>query len=257
MSAPVRLIALDFDGTCARYEPELVVDDPVREILRPHLGNGIRWAFNSDRDPHRLLEVAMRLPPAERPDAILARQRDILLRDGEGYRAHEPHNTERQERHRALWARLTPAFADWEAEIRAAFEVLESYVNDHAFAFRVPHPQAEALHQHLRGLVVPWTDAQVSGNQEWSFVLHASFSKAALLEEAARVFAVPPESVLAIGDGLNDLTMLDGRITPRVGCPANACAPVKEAVARAGGLVADLHEAHGAAAILRHFLTTP
>ncbi len=45
--------------------------------------------------------------------------------------------------------------------------------------------------------------------------------------------------LIAIGDGINDITMLNGGVTKCVGCPANAAPEVIQAVRKAGGIVSE------------------
>ena len=67
---------------------------------------------------------------------------------------------------------------------------------------------------------------------------HEAYSKGTALGELARLTGISREEIFAAGDHYNDLPMLDGRFAQWVACPGNAVAPVKEAVAQAGGYVA-------------------
>jgi len=247
---PPALVALDLDGTCVRYEPRFEMDPVVVEALGGVRAAGGRWLMNSDRPVEHMRDLALALPEDLRPDALLARQRTIHWREDGDYRPHEPWNGEELALHASLWLSLQPHFEAWRKGIEAEHEVLEAYTDGEVFAFRVPAGEIARLRDRMAGLVAPWSDAQVSGNEEWSFVLHSRFSKRRVLAEAARVLGIPPERILAIGDGLNDLTMLDGGFTPLVGCPADACEPVRRAVASAGGTVASRPKGAGTAEIL-------
>lgn len=63
-------------------------------------------------------------------------------------------------------------------------------------------------------------------------------TKGEAVARVARACGVAADHVLAIGDGQNDLSMLDGRVARHVACVANATPEVKDIVHRAGGLVA-------------------
>ncbi len=67
---------------------------------------------------------------------------------------------------------------------------------------------------------------------------------------------IPSDRVIAIGDGINDITMLNGAVTKFVGCPANASPEVIQAVRNAGGIVSDAHEAAGALDIIQAIFET-
>ncbi len=60
--------------------------------------------------------------------------------------------------------------------------------------------------------------------------------------------------IIAVGDGLNDISMLDGSITKNVGCPLNASEEVKHAVCNAGGIIAKQECAEGTLEIIKDYL---
>lgn len=248
------LIALDFDGTCARYEPELGYDEPLLDLLRETLGNEVQWVMNTDRPFHQMRDVSLALPPELRPRALLLRQRDMYELGSHAYLPHEDWNSARDADHQTLWEQLAARVPSWSAQIEETYEVLERYVDEKSFAYMVPPEQMPALRSYVTDLVSPWPDAQVSGNADWCFVLHSSFSKARVLRAYADHHGIAPEHIIAVGDGLNDLTMLDGSVTPRVGCPSNACEEVQATVRAAGGVRADQPDAAGTAQVLRHYL---
>ena len=73
------------------------------------------------------------------------------------------------------------------------------------------------------------------------------------MSELARLLGIPRGEVLAIGDHLNDIPMLDGSAAAMVACPANAVDEVKEAVAGAGGYISPFPWGEGVADAIRHF----
>jgi len=248
----VTLVCVDLDGTCVRYIPRLEIDPEFLEALVPWLARGRRWIMNSDRPVEHMREIASYLAPAEQPAALLCRQRDIFLRTDAGrYREHTAWNRSMAEIQHRLWAAIRPQLAAWEAILEREFAVEERFVAGDTFAFRVPREESDALRARMGTFLAPWPEAQVSGNDAWSFVLHASFSKRRVLEEAARLLCVEGHEILAIGDGLNDLSMLDGSFAWHVGCPADAHPTVQHAVRAAGGHVASLPGPAGSLEILR------
>jgi hydroxymethylpyrimidine pyrophosphatase-like HAD family hydrolase len=69
----------------------------------------------------------------------------------------------------------------------------------------------------------------------------------------ARYAGLHREEILAVGDHLNDLSMLDGSSAGRVGCPSDAVPEVRDAVRRAGGGVASQPGPLGTVAIIRRY----
>lgn len=248
------LIALDFDGTSAVYEPQLAMHPGLLDVLGQLRDRGCGWVINSDRFTDTLVEIAELIPPALRPDAIMSAQRFIHVRSGsDGYDPMQRWNDSRMEMHRALWQDISPFFDDWQRGIEADFTICESVVNDLVFAYRVPAGQNPALRRRMLDHIRTWPNAQLSGNHEWSFILHADFSKAGLLEHYCAVRGIGTEKILAVGDGFNDISMLDAALTARTGCPADASPEVIAAVRACGGYVAGSNGPEGTIEVIRYY----
>jgi len=249
------LIALDLDGTSVRYEPRLEMDPALMEYISSLKEQGAAWVMNSDRYTDTMIDIAMRLPAEQRPAAILSCQRFIHLLDSRAcYVPASSWNSQQMKLHKGLWERLSPLFAEWHEDIAREFAIDSHAINDLVFAFMVPLDQTPSLRARMRELVRPWPDAQVSGNQEWTFILHASFSKARVLDKCAELLGVGSQQIIAVGDGFNDISMLNGSVTRMVGCPGNASAEVVQAVRGAGGIVAEGSAAAGTLHVLRHYM---
>jgi hydroxymethylpyrimidine pyrophosphatase-like HAD family hydrolase len=249
------VIALDLDGTSARYEPRFELDPEIRSVLAEFraINPGLRWVLNSDRFEGEMIRLAEYLEPDERPEAILSCQHLIYLRQGDAYVPHDAWNDRHRNLHGQLWRDIYPRFHGWQQRIRKEFPVHELFVCDRYFAFRVPPKRLPALRKHVRDLLNPWPDAGISGNHEWVFVNHRRFSKGALLKEYAQLISVDAAEILAIGDGYNDLSMLDRRVAAHLGCPSDAASEVRRSVGDAGGIVADKPGPAGTAAIIREY----
>jgi hydroxymethylpyrimidine pyrophosphatase-like HAD family hydrolase len=249
-----RLIALDFDGTAAVYEPCLSMHPGLMDLLDALRDCGYGWVINSDRCSATLLEIAGLLPEHCRPEALLSAQRFIHLRTrGGAYEPLQPWNDSRMALHRELWRSIEPYFAQWRRDIEADFTIRDCLVNETVFAYMVPDDENPALRERMRSYIRPWPAAQLSGNHEWSFILHADFSKAALLEHYCALRGIDPEKIIAVGDGFNDITMLDTRLTPHAGCPADACPEVQAAVRAGGGYVAAGSGPDGTIEVIRFY----
>jgi 3-deoxy-D-manno-octulosonate 8-phosphate phosphatase KdsC-like HAD superfamily phosphatase len=76
------------------------------------------------------------------------------------------------------------------------------------------------------------------------------FTKGLAVSELASHLAIPSACILAIGNGHNDISMLDGAVAGMTGCPANSEPEVVEAVSRNGGHVAKERSLTGVLEIL-------
>ena len=249
------LIALDLDGTSVTYFPRLAMDDALMLYLASVQDLGILWVMNSDRYTDTMVDIASLLPAQQKPHALLSCQRFIHLRQGDDdYQPVQDWNTEQIKCHSILWKKISPFFPNWRLEVESQFEILECVVNDLVFAYRLMPDQTPALRRLMQQFVTDLPDAQISGNKDWTFILHASFSKAKILKKCAELLAVEKDHIIAIGDGINDISMLNGSVTNFVGCPANASPEVMRAVRNAGGIVSGEEEAAGTLDVIQKFL---
>lgn len=249
-----RLIALDFDGTSAVYDPHMAMHPGVMDALEGLRSKGFGWVINSDRFTDTMIEVAERLPSGLRPDAIMSAQRFIHVRsNGNGYEALREWNESRMDLHRSLWQDISLCFEQWQQRIEADFTIRDRVVNDIVFAYMVPAEENADLRACMEDYIRPWPNAKLSGNHEWSFILHADFSKAALLEHYCAMRGIETQKIIAIGDGFNDISMLDAVLTPYTGCPADASPEVIAVVRAGGGYVAGGSGPEGTIEVLRYY----
>lgn len=249
------LIALDLDGTSVRYDPRLEMEPELMQYIASLHSRGVAWVMNSDRYTDTMVDIASQLVPEEKPAALLSCQRFIHVLNGDNmYLPVHQWNKQQMILHKQLWDTISSCFADWENKIKEQFTLIDCVVNDIVFACMAPPDQTPQLRELVREFIKPWPDAQVSGNHDWTFILHAAFSKANVLGKCAEALGVPRQNIIAIGDGINDITMLNGSVTKMVGCPANASPEVIEAVTAAGGIVADAEAGAGTLQIIKHYV---
>lgn len=249
------LIALDLDGTSVVYDPKLAMHAGLAAYLSSLRGSGVAWVMNSDRYTSTMADIAALLPEEQKPAGLLSCQRFIHLLSGNAhYLPVEPWNRQQINRHSLLWQDIQSSFPQWQAQVESRFTILETVINDIVFAYRVPPTETPELRTLMRQFIGPWPHAQVSGNHDWAFILHAAFSKSRLLKKTAELLDIAPDHIIAVGDGINDISMLDGSVTPLVGCPANAAIEVKDTVKAAGGIIAASPEAEGTMEIIASYL---
>lgn len=81
------------------------------------------------------------------------------------------------------------------------------------------------------------------------------FTKGLAVSELAHHLDILPSEILAIGNGHNDISMMDKNAAQLVGCPANSEHEVMEAVHSAGGHIAQKRSLGGVLEILDAFMT--
>ena len=78
-------------------------------------------------------------------------------------------------------------------------------------------------------------------------------TKGMAVSELARRLDVPREEIMAIGNGQNDISMLDGTVAAMTGCPANSEEGVRATVHRAGGHLARQRSLFGVLEVLEAY----
>ncbi len=254
------ILCLDFDGTIMRYEdPPEHFHPAVIAVLNDLREHGVRWIANSGRSFEGQAEI-IRHCVEERglrhwPAAIISNESYIHLRNGDDYKPWSEWNGQATEWARAVNRELQQSRReDLEALIdRHAPEGV--YLREDGTVFKVNGvpEEREAFILDLQRLLESVPHADLINNGEWVVVIHKRLGKGNALRAWLMHAQVDADCVLAVGDHGNDLSMLDGTVTPHVACPGNAYPAVLEAVRRAGGYVAGTDGPEGTVEAFRHF----
>ena len=252
----IKLICLDLDGTALDFDEQhcWLADDLV-EVLNALGPREVQWCTNSGRNHQSQFGLVQACRPLRNmPVALLAGERFIYWLQPH-YAPHEPFNTMMEERMADLYPRVQQALAPHRKRLDQTYQFNFETDDEMVPGWNlVDEAQVPALVADLEKVLGDVPDAQVLCNGTWVVITHATAGKGVVLEEVARHLLIPRQSVLAIGDHLNDLDMLDGRAAAHVGCPADADQEIIEAVKSAGGMVSDKPHTTGTAQILRRCL---
>ena len=245
--ANIAVVALDFDGTLLEAG-EKVLPEVVDAIDRGKAA-GLRFSTASGRPYPSQVNILSKNglgPETGRFDALLVDERQLWLLNDDDWHPHHAWNGPLQ----AQWERLAPqamallagAHADLGAHgIEADGSVPEELVLERGMVglrtTRVEDaPAAQAL---LRKHFAPLDgDLVVSRNFRWVHVLMRAAGKGNTLAALARHWGYAASQVLAVGDHMNDVTMLDGSAGLSAACVGNAVPEIVELVTRAGGYLA-------------------
>jgi HAD superfamily hydrolase (TIGR01484 family) len=257
MTAQIKLLSIDFDGTLVSRVSEPVLDTACLDLIRDLQMSGIQFAINTGRSVDLLESGLADFSIPLRPDFILTSERHVFRpgRNGDKWEAFGDWNERCAREHAELF--------------RSADSVLAEIVD-----FVNQKTKARLLYQTdgLEGLVAT-SDEEMDRivefigrarehqskfhyqrNTLYLRFCHADYHKGAALAELARLIDVPRENIFAAGDHHNDISMLDGKIAGMPSCPANAIDEVKHAVRSAGGYVAEREHGAGVHEALLHFL---
>jgi hydroxymethylpyrimidine pyrophosphatase-like HAD family hydrolase len=256
----IDLVCLDFDGTIMTYDEEPGFFHPeIIDLLNEAEKQGVRWCTNSGRDfagQKMILEASCRKGLTHIPDALIASESYLYNKRNGGFDANMKWNqravTLQRRFHRALQDQVKQELAGWHKE----YALEQVYLEETATVFLVGGNDGEPaqFQQNLEPVVALVGNGYVSRNGGWIAALPKSLSKGSVLRNYVQENGLKLDRVLAVGDHLNDLTMLDGSAAAHVGCPADAQPEIISAVEAAGGRVAAAQGPLGTAEILRFYI---
>lgn len=254
------LVCLDFDGTIMHYEdpPEHFHPDVIAALN--HLqSQGVDWIANSGRTFDGQLEIIRHCMEARglrhAPCAIISNESYIFVRTDDGYSPLTSWNEQAAEWARAMNRELQ------QRQKTALDALVNRHAPDGAFfredgtVFQITaSDEARALFiEDLARVLQSVPSAELINNGEWIAVIHKRLGKGNVLRAYLTWREIIADTVLAVGDHGNDLSMLDGSVTPHVACPGNAFPVVRDAVRKAGGYVASAHGPHGTLEAFQHY----
>jgi len=189
------------------------------------------------------------------PIAILSGERFIHLADPPYYVPLEEFNTAMQRRMDALLPVVSAAVEPHRPRLRERFQIRYEGTASQVIGWNLTdQSQADAFICELEIILRDVVDVQILRNGAWIILTHVDAGKGRTLSVLLEREGIAPDQVLAIGDHLNDLDMLDGSAAKFVGCPADAHPRVKEIVTKAGGMVGSRDGHRGTIEIIDHYI---
>ncbi|MCI0540659.1 MAG: Cof-type HAD-IIB family hydrolase [Verrucomicrobiales bacterium] len=248
MSSPIRILSTDFDGTLHAEHEDPPVPRRLQDLIGRLQAGGVAWVINTGRDLSSLMETLGRAQLSIWPDYVVTVEREIHCREESQYVGLEQWNNRCTVAHQELFARTRldlPAIVEW---IKARFQatIYEDPYSPFCLIAQ-SNGDADAIHAYLETYCRTVRDLAVVRNDIYARFSHASYNKGSALAEIARRLKVGRESIIAAGDHWNDLPMLRCQHAKWLIAPGNAIPPVKEAVLRQQGFVAEEFHGHGVA----------
>lgn len=260
MNQPIRMVGMDFDGTLIGHRNGGVyVPLETYEMLVALIESEVEVGIVTGRGSwamHKLLEQAAITWGQPFPTFICPRETFLYwITDGQR-QPDEAWNRARSGELAELTSWITPRQYEWHRAIEVAGLEIAHWIlwGDYGLEVGMNNPEdADQVRQMLTKWVQDIPLAQTHRNYALAHVVLATGGKGNTLLHAASQRGLAPGQVLAIGDSLNDLTMLDGKLGMHSGAVGNADPMVKQEVEAAGGMVATQPAGAGVAEILRHY----
>ncbi len=259
MPADIKLIATDLDGTLIGSANELPIYTDFRAKLRELRGTrGVVWAactgrsrrsFNAFFLPMQQMNIA--------PEYIIVKHAYIYRLTGWGYLPHITWNANIRLLISATRRNVGRAIDSWRDRVTGmslGVRVVRHENDRLQVRFDSEH-SAETAADILREEVKAFPHLRVFQYQREVDVRYVPFTKGLAVSELARHIGVDHDNILAIGNGHNDISMLDGTVAKYCGCPANSDAEVMETVHSSHGHIASRPSLAGVMEIVDAFET--
>jgi len=259
MDADIRLIATDLDGTLIGGVNEFPLykdfRDSINELRRHH--NAV-WAACTGRSRRSFREFFSPMQSMDiMPDYVILNHAYISKLRPIGY---VPHFSWNLRIRYLIWSsqlRSQDAIQEWHQLIRGgAHGVRTVRLRRNRLHLRFESAEsARVAAELLRERVRPYRHLHVFEYMREVDVRPVPFTKGLAVQELASHLGVGRENILAIGNGHNDISMLEGTVAALTGCPSNSDGEVMEVVHGAGGHIASGRALSGVMEILRAYET--
>jgi len=240
LSSPIRCIALDFDLTMFDYSRPRDTRVLIPWFERLH-ESGVLMGIASGRTLENLGEELRKIDISWRrpfPQFVIHEEFYIHWPDAPDQKQIHAWNQACAASVRKLCREARPQFDSCAAQMERLGIGIEIGVvaNDAGLTLVLETPAgAEQARVLLQSLVPPHSGARISRNHHILLATPAEYHKGSALDRLRTLGGFPPSDVLAIGDNLNDLAMMEESRGFRCATVRNADPMVRDAVAGRGG----------------------
>jgi hypothetical protein len=242
------MLSFDFDGTLHHPGDDPPVASGFFELIeRLRAGHGALWMVNTGRSMGHFVEglVASRFPFL--PDVAVVRESEIFVPNEVGrWIPVQPWNRECEKKQQKFFRRAKRTLGKFREMVeRETGAEWIRHDGEPAGIIARSDEEMDWICEQLGPVAEELPDLGWQRNTIYLRFSHRDFHKGSALVEVARLEGVPSERCFAIGDGHNDLQMLDPEVAGEFACPANSVEEVKRAVLERGGRVMECEHSAG------------
>jgi HAD superfamily hydrolase (TIGR01484 family) len=256
----IRLLAIDLDGTLVGPTNEYFRCMEFREKLGEFLSQtGAQWAICTGRSRSGFgLIFQPMLELGIRPDYLVTRDTYIFTVTRRGWVIpHFKWNVMIRKQIIQHNASVNATFREWHNLFsRWDFGIIETIRTKRRLVFHFESMEAaDQAFKMLQSKAKTRPRVKVRRYQDTVWAESDVNSKGLAVKKLAELIGLRPEQILAVGDGKNDVSMMQPDVARMTGCPRNARPEVIELVHESGGHVAKTRNLAGAIEVLDAYTT--
>jgi hydroxymethylpyrimidine pyrophosphatase-like HAD family hydrolase len=249
------VLGFDFDDTLVLKKGKGIVDtrffDCVAWVRSTY---GAAWGIATGRSLYQLVEGFNDARFPFLPDFVIAREREIYFPGQFGrWVPHDDWNEKCERDHHRLFRKSKRVLGKVRKFVEGKTDARwVSVEGDAAGIVSTSHEEMNEIQDFIESLS-KHSDLTHERNSVYLRFSHRNFSKGSGLVKAAERWGIGPDHILAVGDNLNDLSMLQPEICDACGCPSNAVSEVRDFVQARGGKVASKPGSAGVIEVMGHY----
>lgn len=263
----IRLIGMDFDWTLLDHtsgKRGRRIDDKLIKWLSCYIEDGNYAGIVSGRIWWEMKDILEREGFAwgkPFPNFYIHRESYINIIENGKDISFDEHNIPTRKQVSEFMLRLVPYLSGWLDELNKANLSIQKWNVYGDFSLEIQMADLEQSNQAMEILKqsvaqIGLTDCHIHRNGNLVTILNGCCSgKGIVLLKAIRLFGLQPHQVLAIGDSLNDMTMVDGKLGFIGGCVGNGDELLKKAVLEGNGYVGNGIASEGIKDIIRQLIS--
>lgn len=253
----IKLLATDYDDTLVSRVGAMGKLTEFKELLNDlKVNSGTQWAIVTGRDFTSLHSILKQFKfRGLKPEFILVSESYIFRWTKWGYFPDLKWNLKVWRKRRSVNKYIAHHIEYWQKEIVTRWPSCKTLSSSYASLWYHFESEQEAVVavEFLNAEILDLPQLQIFrfGCEVYMGVTYCG--KGDALIELCRKYNFSLDKTLAIGDGDNDLSMLNGTSAKMVACVANACSELKEVVLEADGYQAENNYIQGVVESINYF----
>ena len=253
----IKLLATDYDDTLVPRVGVMGQLSSFKELVNDlRNSSGTQWAIVTGRDFHSLhLILKQFMSRGLKPEFILVSESYIFRWTKWGYFPDLIWNFKVWWKRKRVRKDIAKHINFWEKEIFTRWPDCKARTSNYANLWYQFATKEEALacESFLKAEISDLPQLQIfrAGLEVYMGVTFCG--KGDALNELCRKYKFSLDETFAVGDGDNDMSMLNGSSAKMIACVANACPELKEVVQKASGYQAKNSDLEGVVESINHF----